>query len=47
MISTLTMKLLMVIYTGIILESLYERNFNRAEYWLGALLITHSILALK
>ena len=45
--STNLMRFLMIVYALIVLFSLYEHNWRRAEYWIGALLITHAVLGLK
>ena len=35
---------LLVVYAYIAVASIYEQNWNRLEYWTGALLIVHSTL---
>jgi len=45
--STNLMKFLLLIYFIIMVSSLYEKNFDRALYWFGALCITWAVLGLK
>lgn len=47
MLSSLFIKILLLEYIVIMIICLYEHNWVRVEYWLGALLIVHATLRLK
>lgn len=38
---------LLVIYFIIAIVSLFEKNYTKLEYWIGAILIVHSTLKWK
>ncbi len=38
------MKFLLIIYGAICVASLFEKNWTRLEYWVGAALIVHATL---
>lgn len=38
------LKFLIAVYGIIIISAVFEKNWNRIEYFLGAMLISHSIL---
>ncbi len=44
--STYIMYALLVFYLAILVAALFERNYWRALYWIGAMLITISILGM-
>lgn len=47
MISTSLMIFLLFVYATILLASLYERNWYRACYWLGAICIMIGVLGMS
>ena len=39
--------ILLITYFVILVVSIFEKNYTRAEYWLGAMLIIHATMKLK